>query len=496
MDAEVEVRFTIWLVLPLLVCGMKTNQSLFAQGITQKCIDQAKALPIPKCAPTSLPEGGVQLSPAETYSLATLVNIAEEANPAARTSWERAVARAASIGIERSALFPSLSFLAAVGDLRAIDPFPKPLAPRGYTVVNLPSVAPSLTLEYVVIDFGLRKARIDDARLQAMAATSDFVRQNQVVAFQVAQGFFRVQAAEELLEAAQQSLITATATQQSAEEQLRVGRATLPDLLQARAETANDEYKVQSAEGEVNLAKVALTKTVGAEPSPDILIDSTDNSPSPDEAIESSETLIERAIADRPDLKAEVERLRGSEARVREARSAYRPQVTLDATGAQTAQWPTSDYGQLGAANVSTWNVSVHVKWEIFDAGRRSSVVAQDRALARGQAASVREKKDAVREEVWTAYFNLLTAAKQQRAAQQLLEAAQSSYDASFQAFQVGVKDLIDVVTAERSLADARSTQAVARSNLLTTAAELEFSTGNILSGSVITEHSTAEDKQ
>ena len=491
------MKSKIALALALMIAATKASRHLLAQESMLSCFNTNRAEPIHKCFSQLPPDRGARLSQTKEYSLAELVSIAEETNPTTRAAWERAIARAAAIGIEKSALFPVLSFVAASGDLRTINPFPKPLAPRGFTVVEIPSVAVGFELNYVVVDFGLRKARIDQARFEALAASSEFVRQNQIVTFEVALVFFRVQAAEEVLEAAEQSLNTATATQQAAEAQLRTGRATLPDVLQARAETAQAGYKLQAAEGEVSLAKVALTRAVGADPSPNILIDRTDSkSSAPEQEIESSEALVNRAAICRPDLKAEVERLRASEAKVREARSVYHPRIEVQAAGSQTAEWPTADFGQLGAANVSTWNASLKFRWDIFDGGRRGSKEAEDRALVRVQAATVREKKDAAEAEVWTAYFDLLTAAKQQRAARQLLEAAQASYDASLQAFQLGVKDLIDVVTAERSLADARSTQATARAKVMTMAVQLEFSTGDLLSGSRLAGHCGMEDRK
>jgi hypothetical protein len=61
--------------------------------------------------------------------------------------------------VEKSAYFPVLAGLAAFGDQRNISPFPKPLAPRGYTMVEIPVVQPELTLRYLIFDFGKREGR-------------------------------------------------------------------------------------------------------------------------------------------------------------------------------------------------------------------------------------------------------------------------------------------------------------------------------------------------
>jgi outer membrane protein TolC len=73
------------------------------------------------------------------------------------------------------------------------------------------------------------------------------------------------------------------------------------------------------------------------------------------------------------------------------------------------------------------------------------------------------------------------TAVRKQEAAVALLEAANTSYSASLDAYRYGVKNLIDVVTAQRQLAQARLSGVAARSDLFLEAVNLEFVTGNLL---------------
>src|SRR4051794_23158746 len=57
----------------------------------------------------------VRIEPGKTYSLAELIDLAEAHNPETRVAWENARAQAASIGIARSELFPTLSVIASAG---------------------------------------------------------------------------------------------------------------------------------------------------------------------------------------------------------------------------------------------------------------------------------------------------------------------------------------------------------------------------------------------
>jgi outer membrane protein TolC len=100
-------------------------------------------------------------------------------------------------------------------------------------------------------------------------------------------------------------------------------------VLNARAETSQALFDVQSADGDAKIARVTLTEAVGAEPSPNIVIDGQNGAPLPEALTMSIDALIDRAMADRPDLMAPASRIRAAKDEVRAARAAYKPQISL-----------------------------------------------------------------------------------------------------------------------------------------------------------------------
>ena len=190
-------------------------------------------------AARGIPSGKIPaIDPTHAYSLAELVDIAEHNNPRTRILWEQAKQKAEALGIEKSAYFPVLAGIAAFADQRTIEPFPKPLSPRGYIMVEVPAVQPEITLEYLLFDFGKREATIDRARAEALVAGANFIQTNQDVAFAVTSDYYKLVTAQERLLAAQETLKTAQTTQDASEDRLQNGRATLPDVLTARAATS------------------------------------------------------------------------------------------------------------------------------------------------------------------------------------------------------------------------------------------------------------------
>lgn len=82
---------------------------------------------------------------------------------------------------------------------------------------------------------------------------------------------------------------------------------------------------------------------------------------------------------------------------------------------------------------------------------------------------------------MWAAYINLRTALRQRQAATALLISAQSSYDASVKSYGLGVRNVVDVVSTQRTLAQALSADVSAKTAVLTALANLSYRTGDLL---------------
>ncbi|HLK64278.1 MAG TPA: TolC family protein [Bryobacteraceae bacterium] len=436
------------------------------------------------CASHAIPDSKVAvLERGHQYSLAELIDIGERNHPTTRATWERAKQQAKLLGIEKSEYFPVLAATALFADQRTAQPFPKPLSPVGYSVVDLPLIQPQIELQYLIFDFGGRQARVDAAKAEALAAAARFIKTNQDVAFAISNAYYYLVTAQERLQAATDTLRTAKTTQDAAEARLANGRATLPDVLNARAETAQASFDLEQADGDEKIARVTLSEAIGVEPSPDLAIDGQGSGPLPNALALTIDQLIERAFANRPDLMAQMQAIRRADDEIRNVSSAYKPKVTLSANVAQAEVWPSEvrPPAQLGHINTPTWAAAVNVEWTVFDGGARRNRKEIAESGKREAIDELRDKRDQVQREVWSSYIAFRTALRQEDAAVALLSAAGTSYSASLDAYNYGVKNLVDVVTAEKQLALARLSSVSARSRVLAEAVRLESVTGNLL---------------
>ena len=330
-----------------------------------------------------------------------------------------------------------------------------------------------------MFDFGARAGRINAAKAQLLAANSSFNDAHRQVIYQVEQAYYQLLNSVGQLAAAQASFTNAQTVQQAAEERLHNGLATLPDVLEARSAAAQAEYELQAIIGAQEIARGNLGKSLGTTPTAPIHVQPLEQFTIPDTLADTVDQALNRAFEQRPDLMQQFAEVRSANARVKEARAAYYPNVSLNASGGGQGFYASQGSGPWVRRGDFAGGIGLSMTWPLFDGGARKSKLARAKANVLASEASVNAARDAIAEEVWRAYSNLRTAFRQRQSALALLSAAEQSYAAALESFNHGVRNLLDVTAAQRTLAQARSTDVLARTQVLASLAELAFRTGD-----------------
>ncbi len=410
------------------------------------------------------------IEPDKAYSLAELIDLAEAHNPETRVAWENARAQGAALGIARSELYPTLSAVALSGVVRQEIP----LGSQFYRQ-TVPALQATLDLNYTILDFGARRGRISGESARLLAANFSFNDVHRKLIFQVQLAYYRLLNASAQDTAARASLANAEAVQQAAEERLSNGLATLPDVLEARSATAQSQYDLQAVIGAEENARGDLATALGAPAVTMIRVEPLSDVPTPDSIGATVEQVIDRALDQRPDLQAELAGIRLAQAQRKEARAAYYPSLTFRASPSAQSLWVQQQTLPWGHTADLTGGMALSLNWTVFDGGARRSRLMLAEAEIRRAASQVSAARDSIEDEVWTAYSNLNTAFRQREAATALLDSATQSYAAALESYNYGVRNLLDVTAAQKVLAQARSADILARTQVLATLADLAF---------------------
>ena len=415
----------------------------------------------------------LNIGPDKTYSLPELIDLAETHNPETRLAWEGARARAAALGVARSELFPTLVASAQL-QVDRLDI----LFGNRFILQNVQTYLGVLDLNYTVFDFGARAGRIARARAELLAANFGFNDTHRKVIYQVEQAYYELLNALGREHAARVSLANAKAVQQAAQDRLKYGLATSPDVLEALSATAEAQYVLQTTLGAEEIARGGLATAIGASPTATIRVQPLDELPIPGSISATVEKAIDSALKDRPDLLRQVARIRSAEALVKEARAAFHPKLTFDATPGGSDLYGLQQPYPWVHSTAFTGGAGLKLSWTVFDGGARENTLALAQSEVRAAEAQLHSTRDMIGDEVWAAYANLQTAFGRRQAAVELLKAAKESYGASLEAYKYGVRNLLDVTAAQKTLARALSTDVAARTGVLGAVAALAFRTG------------------
>jgi outer membrane protein TolC len=410
------------------------------------------------------------------YTLAELIDLAQRHNPETRVAWEEAKARAASLGVARSALFPTIAAVALAATIRQAV-----LIGEFFHRQTEGVFQPTLHIEYLVFDFGGRGGAIDLAKANLLVANLNFNDTHRRIIFQIASAYYRMLNAAGQRDAAEISLKNAQTVEEDASNRLSNGLATKPDVLEATAVRAQSDYDLQAAIGAEDIARGDLATVLGLPPGTAFEVQGIGELATPSAMADSIDQDIDRAFAQRPELLAQVARVRASNAAIKQARSTYFPVLGFSGDGGLARAYGQQDLLPGHYAQGEYWDVGLQLKWTLFDGTRREHEIAEAQAEKKAAQATIDNLRDQVADEVWTAYTNMRTALRQQQAATALLAASGQSYEAARESYGYGVRNLLDVVSAQKTLAQARSEDVFARTQLLLQVTNLAFQTGDLI---------------
>jgi len=422
------------------------------------------------------PEKKYDVDPNKNYPLAELIDLAQQHNPETRVAWQEAKAKAASLGIARSALFPTIAAVALGATIRQAA-----LIGEYFHRQTEGIFEPTLHVEYLVFDFGGRNGAIDAAKANLLAADLAFNDTHRKLIFQVASAYYRLLNAKGQRAAAEANLKNAQTLEEDAKSRLDNGLATKPDLLEATAARTQADYDLQAAIGTEDIARGDLATSMGLPPGTHFEVQSIDELSTPSVMTDSVDREIDRAFAQRPELMEQVTRVREANASIKQARSTYFPSLNFSGDGGLARAYGQQDLLPGHYAEGEIWSVGMQLKWTLFDGTRREHEIARAEAEKKSATANIDVLRDQIANEVWSAYTNMKTALKQQQAAAALLTASDQSYEAAHESYDYGFRNLIDVVSAQRTLAQARSEDVFARTQLLLQVANVAFRTGDLI---------------
>jgi outer membrane protein len=427
------------------------------------------ALPVAAAA-----QGPIDTTAAHPITLDEAVGLAQQKAPAAVQA--RGQVRTASAGVKGAyaAFLPNLN-LSAGRSYRSSSGTNNRIQNGEIIATNSNwSSGMGLSAGVTLFDGGQRLFEIKSAKANVTAATANEVAQQYTIALNVKQAFFNALAARESMAAAEAQLQQAEQQLRTSAAKVKARAATKSDSLRSVIAVANAKLAFATAQNNLRTANASLTRLVAT---PYVVTPAQSASLELDAlAVDSSELV--RLVDGGPAVRQAEANLSAAHAGSRAARTPYLP--SLSVSYSRNGNGSDMKYGLGEPFRYSTsWNFSL--SFPLFDRLNREEAVVRADVAETNAEAQLRDSRLAAKQQL-TQYLGTLTTAQERIAIQTTsVAAAEEDLRVQQQRYAVGASTLLDVLTSQTALNQARAALIQARYDYRVAKAQIEALVGRDL---------------
>jgi outer membrane protein len=412
----------------------------------------------------------------EVPALLTLrdaLRIARRCNPLLAEAVANVASQRAKLASTRSAYNPTLSMTdSATAGIGGAHVYGEPVAP----IEDTANTSASLQLNWVLYDFGLRKAKIADGVAQVRATLAD----ERVATFKlisdVIQSYFALVSADGQVKVAVAAHRVSEETVASLEKKLSNGLARRTEVLQARSDAAKTAAQTMKKRAALLEQMADLASRMGLSVDTQVTLPpSVDNpvirgAPQPF-SIRDFYTILGTV----PAVQAANERYQSARAKLDAARLSSRGTISAAINSNRTSQLH-SFVGEAITPRADTIQLTINVP--VFEGGARQAQIADAIAALRAAEATLRSAAGDAMLAAWKANLELNATQSAISAASALLDATHAEALRLSAGYGIGDASILDVLQARASEVEAEQELVQAKADSLAAAAQLQLSLG------------------
>jgi len=447
--------------------------------------------------PANAETGGLPAPPEleahKVYSLAELIDIAQRNNPTTRIAWNHAREAALAVGLVESTYLPRLTISAIGGTQQSNNTLTTGVLGLEATATNKANaegIIGAAGMQWLLFDFGRRAALVEATEQLSTAANVSFTAAHQLLIHKVCLAYYAYSAARTRTDNAAGSLENAKRVQQAAEARLKQEVGTIVDAAQAKQATLQANLQWVRARGAEQDSYQTLLGAMGISPLTKIRVASAEGRTLSASMVPTTQSILEAALARRPDILAAFAAQKASEANIRAAEADFLPKVFASGTVAEgSGGLGVTSIPAIGADALPTLNLNNNrfsgiilggVTVPLYDGGTRAALLLQARERRESAEAILSRTKQEAAREIVAAQNGLKTSLAAYQASIALVQAAETTFDAALAAYRNGVGAITAASLAETNLLQARIAKTDAYSAALTAAVTLALASGSL----------------
>lgn len=404
------------------------------------------ALDVFKVYEAKAPEGCLdkELAKKKELSLIDLVKIGICNNPELNVDYMNLKNAEANLGAAKAEYFPSIDLGAEAGKNTTKKQGNSRTEDSPYNV--------NAGLSLLLYDFGGRTARVDSFKAYLASAGFDYNSALQDLILSIHTAYFKLLGAKEDLKSAQANEAMYKKSYDEARRKYEVGMAALNDKLQTQTSYEQSKLKVIEMENEVKQYEGELATILNLPPQTKIKLSlpPKDRDLTALDKKDSVDKMIETAMRERDEIKSQEMTVNAANASLRELRSSRYGSISFSAESGYNNNWkPERSYTRDNSVGLS-------YKLPLFTGFETSYKISAAKFKREQERYNLEKKRAEIKNEVWSAYHDYQTSVKSYDVSKKVLKSAEENEKVAFTSYEIGKTDIINLLTAESQLADAR----------------------------------------
>jgi outer membrane protein len=320
-----------------------------------------------------------------------------------------------------------------------------------------------------IINFSISEKDIDLKRSNLSAVKEAYL-------LSVATAYFDVLKGSKSVEIARANVERLTKYRDAANARLKAGEVTRTVILRAEAELSGAQADLVRSENLLKFSMAVLARVAGISGEFEIKEQEVSQDKVLGEAHESIESLKQKTLAERAELKSGDLQKRIAEDQVRFAKGSFFPNLSVSGVYTKMDENPSSSF----INKESTYGI-VSINFPFFEGGLRRAEVREAEARQRQAELGYEDLKKSIYIEVDNAYLDLKTQAETLKSLEDQVKFAGDNFNAVSKQFEYGLANSIDVMDANTLLVTSERQLSEAKYNYQLAMLKLKRATGTLL---------------
>ena len=414
-----------------------------------------------------------KLSETTPLTLAEIIDIALMANPDTKKSWANAREEAAVFGQSLKNYF-ILATLNGKYDLERRRQYSTRTFQNHIDFYDRDYGA-EIDLSYILLDFGQTRYS-SKAALEALFS-ADWSHNSvlQKTMKSVMDDFYNYLLEQQLLKAQEMDLINAEVTLESTQEKFKLGLADVSDVVQATTSYLKQQLDLVSQEQSTHQAYTLIVENMGYSSDAQFVFQNF-----PKEVLtftpEKLDSLIEKAVINRPDLLSKESTVKSKEAALKASKLSRLPVVNTSLDLARLYY-----HEPMVGTGLTKYTTTISLSLPLFQGFYISNAIKKGQSQLTAALSDLKKLRLEIEQEVSNYRVSVILSKKALKYAKAYLESANEDYAVYLDKYRAGTTNIVDLIQAQTAVSDARAKKAKSEQQWYSSVADLTYSLGLLL---------------